>query len=108
MIDTNCSQLYFTYGPRAGQEEPFPAADNHAKLRRSCDNAEHVGLYHPATHSLTPERGTFSHVAPPRNQVAGGVYTIPARNREASRFSSPHREHKLPMRHHLHSLFLSY
>lgn len=98
----NSLQLYLTYGPRAGEEEPFPEADNHAKLRRSCDNAEHVGLYHPITSSaLTPERGALVHIAPPPNQAVGGVYTIPARNREASRFVSPNREHKPPMRRHL-------
>ncbi|RKF58583.1 putative rna recognition domain-containing protein 2 [Golovinomyces cichoracearum] len=32
---------------RVGQEEPFPASDNPSKLRRSCENAEHVGLFAP-------------------------------------------------------------
>jgi len=40
------SQLFFTindpYG-RAGQEDQFPASDNASKLKRSCENAEHVG-----------------------------------------------------------------
>ncbi|KAL2200887.1 hypothetical protein P885DRAFT_25717 [Corynascus similis CBS 632.67] len=43
--------LYYTInGPRpelAGQEEPFPGPDNHSKMRRSCENAEHVGLFTP-------------------------------------------------------------
>ena len=30
-----------------GQEEPFPEADNHSKLNRSCQNAENVGLFAP-------------------------------------------------------------
>lgn len=28
-----------------GQEEPFPVADNQSKLKRSCENAEHVGKF---------------------------------------------------------------
>jgi len=44
-------KLYFTTnGPRpelAGQEEPFPGPDNHSKMKRSCENAEHVGLFTP-------------------------------------------------------------
>lgn len=43
----NWSQLYFTSnGPMpelAGQEEPFPDPDNQSKMKRSCENAEHVG-----------------------------------------------------------------
>lgn len=31
----------------AGQEEAFPGPDNHSKMRRSVENAEHVGLYIP-------------------------------------------------------------
>lgn len=27
----------------AGQEEPFPEPDNQSKMKRSCENAEHVG-----------------------------------------------------------------
>ncbi|KIX98125.1 uncharacterized protein Z520_06205 [Fonsecaea multimorphosa CBS 102226] len=34
-------------GPTAGQEEKFPGPDNHSKMRRSIENAEHVGLYIP-------------------------------------------------------------
>ncbi|KAK8848828.1 RNA recognition motif 2-domain-containing protein [Apiospora arundinis] len=44
-------KLYFTInGPapaQAGEEEPFPAPDNHSKMKRSCENAEHVGLFTP-------------------------------------------------------------
>ena len=29
----------------AGQEEPFPEPDNQSKMKRSCENAEHVGKY---------------------------------------------------------------
>ncbi len=31
----------------AGQEEKFPGPDNHSKMRRSVENAEHVGLFIP-------------------------------------------------------------
>ncbi|KAK5988744.1 Meiosis protein mei2 [Cladobotryum mycophilum] len=44
-------KLYFTSnGPMpelAGQEEPFPPPDNQSKMKRSCENAEHVGLFTP-------------------------------------------------------------
>ncbi|OAA44909.1 RNA recognition motif 2 [Metarhizium rileyi] len=44
-------KLYFTSnGPcpeLAGQEEPFPDPDNQSKMKRSCENAEHVGLFTP-------------------------------------------------------------
>ncbi|KAK4199059.1 putative meiosis protein [Triangularia verruculosa] len=44
-------KLYFTLnGPRpelAGNEEPFPGPDNQSKMKRSCENAEHVGLFTP-------------------------------------------------------------
>ncbi|KAI0480557.1 RNA recognition motif 2-domain-containing protein [Xylariaceae sp. FL0804] len=40
-------KLYYTLnGPRpelSGQEEPFPGPDNQSKMKRSCENAEHVG-----------------------------------------------------------------
>ena len=29
----------------AGQEEPFPDPDNQSKMKRSCENAEHVGKF---------------------------------------------------------------
>lgn len=43
-------KLFFTIhdqgvGP-VGEEEQFPPSDNASKLRRSCDNAEHVGEAH--------------------------------------------------------------
>ncbi|KUJ19791.1 uncharacterized protein LY89DRAFT_579705 [Mollisia scopiformis] len=42
-------KLFYTEGhPLAGQEEPFPRSDNQSKLQRSCQNAEHVGLFAPA------------------------------------------------------------
>ncbi|KAI1005214.1 hypothetical protein K3495_g3009 [Podosphaera aphanis] len=43
-------KLFYTFQDplgRVGQEEPFPASDNPSKLRRSCENAEHVGLFAP-------------------------------------------------------------
>lgn len=37
-------KLYFTTGhPSAGEEEPFAEPDNISKMRRSVENAEHVG-----------------------------------------------------------------
>ncbi|KAF8866010.1 hypothetical protein BDZ45DRAFT_381491 [Acephala macrosclerotiorum] len=42
-------KLYYTEGhPFCGQEEPFPPSDNQSKLKRSCENAEHIGLFAPA------------------------------------------------------------
>ncbi|KAI1097269.1 RNA recognition motif 2-domain-containing protein [Jackrogersella minutella] len=44
-------KLFYTLnGPRpdlAGNEEPFPEPDNQSKMKRSCENAEHVGLFTP-------------------------------------------------------------
>ncbi|KAI1082352.1 RNA recognition motif 2-domain-containing protein [Whalleya microplaca] len=44
-------KLFYTLnGPRpelAGSEEPFPEPDNQSKMKRSCENAEHVGLFTP-------------------------------------------------------------
>ncbi|KAL7918507.1 RNA recognition motif 2 domain-containing protein [Trichoderma austrokoningii] len=44
-------KLYYTSnGPMpdlAGQEEQFPEPDNQSKMKRSCENAEHVGLFTP-------------------------------------------------------------
>ena len=39
-------QLFTTgTGPDAGEEEGFPGPDNPSKMRRSVENAEHVGLF---------------------------------------------------------------
>ena len=51
-------KLYFTSnGPvpeLAGQEEEFPSPDNQSKMKRSCENAEHVGkLLSSTSESLT-------------------------------------------------------
>ncbi|GAP89639.1 putative meiosis protein mei2 [Rosellinia necatrix] len=44
-------KLYYTLnGPSpdlVGQEEAFPEPDNQSKMKRSCENAEHVGLFTP-------------------------------------------------------------
>jgi hypothetical protein len=44
-------KLYYTLnGPHpslAGSEETFPEPDNASKMKRSCENAEHVGLFTP-------------------------------------------------------------
>ncbi|KAK5663908.1 hypothetical protein OQA88_119 [Cercophora sp. LCS_1] len=46
-------KLYYTCnGPKpdkAGEEEPFPKPDNQSKMKRSCENAEHVGLFTPSS-----------------------------------------------------------
>lgn len=44
-------KLYRTFsGPFGcvGEEERFPESDNASKLKRSCENAEHVGLFAPS------------------------------------------------------------
>ncbi|KAK5081466.1 hypothetical protein LTR24_008165 [Lithohypha guttulata] len=85
-------KLYRTgNGPDAGTEEAFPKPDNHAKLKRSCDNAEHVGLYLPESPATSP--GSFipnhgpSMIPAPRNQRAGGFYTKPVHSRGAIAFN---------------------
>ncbi|WEW61862.1 hypothetical protein PRK78_007359 [Emydomyces testavorans] len=41
-------KLFYTgTGPLAGAEECFPGPDNPSKMRRSVENAEHVGLFAP-------------------------------------------------------------
>ncbi|KAI1947590.1 hypothetical protein LOZ12_003021 [Ophidiomyces ophidiicola] len=41
-------KLFYTgMGPLAGTEERFPGPDNPSKMRRSVENAEHVGLFAP-------------------------------------------------------------
>lgn len=45
---SNNLQLFFTLtdpAGRPGEEDSFPASDNASKLKRSCENAEHVGKY---------------------------------------------------------------
>ncbi|KAH8821590.1 RNA recognition motif 2-domain-containing protein [Xylogone sp. PMI_703] len=53
-------KLYYSHGdPRgpAGEEEEFPTVDNPSKLKRSCENAEHIGLFAPsAGHQLRDEQ----------------------------------------------------
>ncbi|CAG8971934.1 hypothetical protein HYALB_00003269 [Hymenoscyphus albidus] len=44
-------KLFFTLSDpfgRAGEEDVFPGSDNASKLKRSCENAEHVGLFAPS------------------------------------------------------------
>ncbi|CAK7203559.1 hypothetical protein SEUCBS139899_006293 [Sporothrix eucalyptigena] len=47
----NFADLYYTVGcptpELAGREEEFPGPDNPSKMKRSCENAEHVGLFTP-------------------------------------------------------------
>lgn len=48
----NTSQLFVTgSGSDAGDEEHFPGPDNPSKMRRSVENAEHVGLFSSSTRS---------------------------------------------------------
>ncbi len=45
-----CLQIFFTGNdPRAGEEEKFPSPDNASKMRRSVENAEHVGTIQTST-----------------------------------------------------------
>ncbi|TAQ84157.1 hypothetical protein B7494_g7530 [Chlorociboria aeruginascens] len=44
-------KLFFTANDpfnRVGEEDEFPPSDNASKLKRSCENAEHVGLFAPS------------------------------------------------------------
>ncbi|KAL8795982.1 MAG: hypothetical protein Q9195_001558 [Heterodermia aff. obscurata] len=40
-------KIFHTTGPMAGTEDIFPGPDNPSKMRRSVENAEHVGLFAP-------------------------------------------------------------
>lgn len=40
-------KIFHTTGPLAGTEDAFPGPDNPSKMRRSVENAEHVGLFAP-------------------------------------------------------------
>lgn len=40
-------KIFHTTGPMAGTEDVFPGPDNPSKMRRSVENAEHVGLFAP-------------------------------------------------------------
>jgi hypothetical protein len=43
---TYVAKIFYTGShPRAGEEEDFPLPDNASKMRRSVENAEHVGKY---------------------------------------------------------------
>ncbi|KAI1617806.1 RNA recognition motif 2-domain-containing protein [Exophiala viscosa] len=77
--------------PNAGQEEKFPGPDNASKMRRSVENAEHVGLYIPeklalALRNPNPNPNTrpaFPEPQPPRPvarfERPQGFYLPPAR-----------------------------
>lgn len=111
LLLADSSQLYRTgRGSDAGTEEEFPPADNHAKLKRSCDNAEHVGLYLPES----PTAGSFistngpSTIPPPRNQRAGGVYTRPAYTRGAIAFNRAVENLRDEVQHEDYSYLSSY
>lgn len=96
-------KLYFTEnGPRpdlAGMEEPFPPPDNPSKMKRSCENAEHIGKLTlvvrgvrlpvtkvrvsqvstpriPATTSVTTAVGTHSMIAEPDWRIWRSMTTM--------------------------------
>lgn len=52
-------KLYYTSnGPTpqmAGNEEPFPEPDNQSKMKRSCENAEHVGKWMATLGAFSPK-----------------------------------------------------
>ena len=85
-------QLYIAGNvPDAGQEEKFPTPDNHSKMRRSVENAEHVGLYlprtfapavrHPEPSSPKTRRRVLRRTAKPSVEARrrNGFYLPPAR-----------------------------
>ncbi|GJC86854.1 meiosis protein mei2 [Colletotrichum liriopes] len=41
------AEISYAIPESAGEEEPFPEPDNQSKMKRSCENAEHVGLFTP-------------------------------------------------------------
>ena len=48
-ILTKSPKIYHTgTGPMTGTEDKFPGPDNPSKMRRSVENAEHVGQLHKA------------------------------------------------------------
>jgi hypothetical protein len=56
-------QIFFTgKDPRAGEEEAFPPPDNASKMRRSVENAEHVGMFqrHNFVVITDPSPGLFA------------------------------------------------
>ncbi|RMZ91961.1 hypothetical protein DV736_g784, partial [Chaetothyriales sp. CBS 134916] len=68
-------KLFYTgHGAGAGQEEAFPGPNNLQKMRRSVENAEHVGLYRPGAFV----RPGIAPVISPRSP-GGGFYDTPAR-----------------------------
>lgn len=49
----------------AGQEEPFPEPDNQSKMKRSCENAEHVGELHTCACFEVPLTDSFQDYSRP-------------------------------------------
>lgn len=45
-------KLFHTTGPLLGMEDKFPGPDNPSKMRRSVENAEHVGQCFPITYQF--------------------------------------------------------
>ena len=77
LYTTNILQLYYTgAGPAGSAEEEFPDPNNLQKMRRSIENAEHVGLFrHHArfTPDTSPDKPLF-----PRSP-SRGYYDRPAK-----------------------------
>ncbi|KKY29250.1 putative meiosis protein mei2 [Phaeomoniella chlamydospora] len=101
-------KLYVTgEGPDAGQEEAFPEPDNPSKMRRSVENAEHVGLFAPRAGQLYRnqqrrrqsqwDRGTSA----AESEAYANGFTDPARNRMARPFN-PAPPPQLPGFYHYH------
>ncbi|RMZ86150.1 hypothetical protein DV737_g203, partial [Chaetothyriales sp. CBS 132003] len=68
-------KLFYTgHGAGAGQEEAFPGPNNLQKMRRSVENAEHVGLYRPSAFLSPGYPPVISPSSPGR-----GFYDTPAR-----------------------------
>ena len=77
--------MFYTGGPLAGEKEKFPDADNIAKLKRSVDNAEQVGLYIPPSPRYLGDTmdSRDASIPSPKAQRPGGHYIAPAQNRVA-------------------------
>ena len=53
-------QIFHTgFGPLAGTEDRFPGPDNPSKMRRSVENAEHVGIYSSIPFPLGGRKSDF-------------------------------------------------
>lgn len=77
---TDDRQLFITgTGLRAGEEDEFPGPDNQSKMRRSCDNAQHIGMP-PSPMRTTPDIKDRSGLFAPR---AGQAFRDEQRRRSS-------------------------